>query len=105
MSGGHYDYAYSRLNELADCIERDFINDGKYMDIDWNKKYDFAITAEKEYDRISDASPEERIKILQEIRQLITDLRSCSHRAKELEWYMSSDTGATTYLNRLNKGL
>lgn len=100
MSGGHYKYLYYQLNDLADRIDGDFLNDGKYRDTDWNSP-----NTEKDYDRIGDATPEERIKILAEVKQLIADLRSCSFRAKELEWYMSGDTGATTYLDRLNKKL
>jgi len=100
MSGGHYDYNYFKIDMLADDIEKDFINDGKYVDRDWtsgNPK------DEIEYDRIGDASDVERPLILAEIKSLIKDLRTISQRAKELEWYMSGDTGATSYLKRISK--
>jgi hypothetical protein len=48
-----------------------------------------------------DATPEERELILNEVHKLIKDLNNCAFRAKELEWYMSGDTGATSYLKRL----
>lgn len=49
----------------------------------------------------NDATPEERPVIIMEVRLLIADLKRVAFRAKELEWYMSGDTGATTYLERL----
>jgi len=102
MSGGHYDYLYHRLDELADNIEGDFVNDGKYVGEDWSAKRDFYDKPpEREFDRLDDATPEQKIEILAEIRSLIKDLRKCAIRAKELEWYMSGDTGATSYLTRL----
>lgn len=54
-------------------------------------------------DLLSDATPEQRKVIISEITSIITDLRKCSKRAKELEWYLSGDTGASTYLERLSK--
>jgi hypothetical protein len=102
MSGGHYDYLYHRLNELADSIEGDFIDNGKYMGEDWGSSEDFyGRRPAKEYDRLEDATPEQKLIILSEIKSLIKDLRNCSNRAKELEWYMSGDTGASSYLERL----
>jgi hypothetical protein len=92
MSGGHYDYQYNRLNDLADEIEHDFINDGVQYKND----------GDHEYDMLSDATKEESEVILAEVRSLILDLRNCAIRAKELEWFLSSDTGVGTYMKRLN---
>lgn len=106
MSGGSYDYLYFKLSELADSIEADFVNDGKYMGDDWSKPSIHVGGMERhqiEYDRIGDATEEERPIILTEIKSLIVDLKKCSARAKELEWYMSRDTGATSYLERLRE--
>jgi len=99
MSGGAYDYKYYRLDELADDIERDFLNDGKY-DVE---PYPWDESDDGKRDRISDANEEQRPIILKEIKNLIQDLRDCSKRAKEIEWYMSGDTGAESYLERLDK--
>ena len=96
MSGGSLDYGYQYLNNLADDIEESFINDGKYTDY-----YLYGSDDTGERDRIGDATPEQRVIILAEVRQLILDLRRNSHRAKTLEWYLSSDLGATSYLERL----
>lgn len=99
MSGGHYDYQYRRIEQLADDIEGEFINDGRYTGEDWSLQ-DFEGST-KEYDRLEDATEEERKVILKEIKDLVASLRNCSKRAKELEWLMSGDTGPTTYLGRL----
>jgi len=103
MSGGHYNYFYSKLEQLADDIERDFVNGGDYETEDWSNKDRFGNIPTKVENRIGDATEEQRPIILAEIKSLIEDLRKCSKRAKELEWYMSGDTGATSYLERLKK--
>jgi hypothetical protein len=100
MSGGSFDYGYFKVQMLADEIENMFVNDGKYEGEDYT--YDgFSKRPMVTYDRIGDASPEERELILDEVHKLIKDLNNCATRAKELEWYMSGDTGATSYLKRL----
>ena len=98
MSGGSLDYSYHRLNDLADEIERYFVNDGKYKEDYLARDGDDGWR-----DRIGDATPEQRVVILAEVRQLILDLRRDSKRAKEIEWYLSGDTGADSYLERLAK--
>ena len=81
------------MNQLADDIESDFLNEGiKYKN-----------DGDHEYDMLSDATDEERKIILDEVQRLIKDLRKCSDRAKEIEWLTSGDTGATTYLERLKE--
>ncbi|MDD5649272.1 MAG: hypothetical protein PHF86_02460 [Candidatus Nanoarchaeia archaeon] len=102
MSGGHYDYQYSQIDQLTDYIESDFINDGIYESEDWSFS-GFGDKPKIKMDRLSDADPDQKEIILKEIKTLISDLKYCAKRAKELEWYMSGDTGAKTYLERLNK--
>lgn len=92
MSGGHYNYGYFHIQELADEIEKSFINDGKKKG--WN---------DEEYDYLNDADEHQRGYILQEAKDLIKDLRNVATRAKELEWFMSGDTGVKSYLARLTK--
>lgn len=104
MSGGHYDYKYYRLEELADDIEREFINDGKYMEEDYSFNTKWSETRpEIEKDRLGEATPEQKVIILKEVRNLISQLRDCAKRSKELEWFMSGDTRPTSYLERLEK--
>ena len=102
MSGGSFDYGYFKVQMLADEIENMFVNDGKYQGEDCIHD-GFSKRPMVEYDRIEDATPEERELILNEVNKLIKDLNNCAKRAKELEWYMSGDTGATSYLERLKK--
>lgn len=83
MSGGTFDYKYQHLQHLADEIENELErNFGGYID---DEKEDFKTLLKFECDA------------------LIRDLTMDSKRAKELEWYLSGDTGAETYLNRLKK--
>lgn len=96
MSGGHYDYGYFKVLSLADDIEREFVESGIRKREKWENE-------SEEYDRLEDATPEERELILKEINSLIADLKDAGNRAKELEWYLSGDTGATTYLERISK--
>ena len=104
MSGGHYEYAYSKIEQLADFIENDFVNDGKCMVEDWSAPYtEGKRKPEIEYDRLDDATDEQKVIILKGIKDLIKDMRLNAKMAKELEWYLSGDTGANTYLERLSK--
>ena len=103
MSGGHYEYLYQQLNNLADYIESDFINDGKHMVEDWSADISFYNRPLIEADRLEDATPEQKKIILTEVRDLIKTLQITAQRAKELEWYLSGDTGAESYLERLKK--
>lgn len=93
MSGGHYDYKYMELVYLADEIKGDFSKDGKYK----------SEITEKEHDYLSDASEIEKNIILQEVKSLIRSLRFTAKRVKELEWYLSGDHGANSYLTNLSK--
>lgn len=94
MSGGHYDYQYNRLNYLADDIERDFLNDG-VVNSDFGE--------DRKYDMLSDATDEQRVIILKEVKKLIKDLRKCADRAKALEWLTSGDFGSESYLKAIKK--
>ena len=76
MSGGHYDYAYCKMNMFADDLELDVeCNGGEYTTL----------------------SPE--------VKELFTDLvemtRHCAKLAREAEWHMSGDTGDDTCVERM----
>jgi len=103
MSGGHYDFAFSTIDLLADNIEGEFIKDGKYMTEDWSIPYNQAQDRPMiEEDRLFDATKEQKPIILKEIKSLVKDLKDCAKRAKELEWYLSGDTDASDYIKNLN---
>ena len=103
MSGGHYDYKYFRINELSDEIEKDFLKDGKYKTEDWSADYIYGRRPMIEADYFHGATPEQREYLLKEIKSLIKDLHICADRAKELEWFMSGDTGIESYIQRLKE--
>jgi len=101
MSGGHYNYKYHQIDDLAEEIEREFENDGKYMVEDWSvESFNQKPLIEKDY--LGAATPKQKEEILAEINSLVTILKDAAFRAKELEWFMSGDTGFESYLRRLN---
>lgn len=104
MSGGHYNFSYYQLEQLAEDISEDFKNDGKFMTENWSAPYDE--NGKKpmvEANLIEDATPEQKLIILNEVKSLIEDLKKCAKRAKALDWYMSGDTSADSYLENLKE--
>lgn len=71
MSGGHYDYLYSAINDLADRIEHDLMD-------------------EENFEGHAD-------KVL----EFYNHLRDVAECARELEWWMSADTDETRFLSKL----
>lgn len=102
MSGGHYEYRYRYIDDLAEEIEREFENDGKYMTEDWSVEC-FGRKPLIEADYLEGATPEQKEEILMEIKSLVATLKDVAFRAKELEWFMSGDTGFDSYLRRLKE--
>lgn len=84
MSGGHYEYKYSKLADLAHEIDCDLDN------------------IEKECGNDS-ASQEEKSEMLSLAKTLIEQLRTCSVKAKALEWFMSGDIGSKECLKRMKE--
>jgi len=82
MSGGHYDYGYSRIESLLESIEEDY-KSGKIIRDDISKQQEF--------------------RLIQEINDLIAAMSNISQRAKALEWYMSGDYGIESYIKKLNE--
>jgi len=104
MSGGHYNFSYFQLEQLAEDIAEDFKNDGKFMTENWSAPYDEnGKKPMMEADLIEDATTEQRPIILNEVKSLIEDLKECAKRAKALDWYMSGDSSANSYLEKLKE--
>lgn len=101
MSGGHYNYKYHQIDDLAEEIEREFENDGKYMVEDWSVEC-FGRKPLIEKDYLGNATPEQKSEMLSEINSLVITLKDAAFRAKELEWFMSGDTGFESYLKRID---
>jgi HEPN domain-containing protein len=102
MSGGHYQYKYHTIDDLAEEIDREFENDGKFMTQDWSVERTGYEIPMREADYFEGATPEQKEEILTEIKSLVATLKDAAFRAKELEWFMSGDTGFESYLRRLN---
>ena len=102
MSGGHYEYKYHTIDDLAEEIDREFENDGKYMREDWSVEC-FGRKPLIEADHLDGATQEQKEEILTEIKSLVSILKDTAFRAKELEWFMSGDTGFESYLKRLKE--
>lgn len=99
------DYEYFHLNQLADMIEHEFVNDGKYETENWSAEPDMATWKRPmiTVDRLEGATDEQRSRILSEVKSLQKELRLMANRSKELEWFLSGDTGVDSYLERLDK--
>jgi len=82
MSGGHYDYGYSRIDSLIESIEEDY-KSGKIIRDDISKQQEF--------------------RLIQEINDLIAAMSNVSQRARALELYMSGDYGIESYIKKLNE--
>lgn len=102
MSGGHYNYKYHAIDDLAEEIDIEFQNDGKYMTEDWSVEC-FGRKPLIEADYFDGATQEQKEEILSEIKSLVSILKDAAFRAKELEWFMSGDTGFESYLKRLKE--
>lgn len=88
MSGGHYDYQYSKINNLADEIESEFID------------YEQTVKKNDGYDIFEGVTDKQKNDALLKIYKLIYDLRNCANRARNLEWFMSNDSSIESFLDR-----
>jgi len=97
MAGGHYNYKQNQLMWLADEIEEDFENDGKYEEEDWD--------GTMEQDRLEGTTDTQRKIILKEIKSLIKMLRKCAESTKALDYFISGNIGIETYLKKIGKSI
>lgn len=83
MSGGHYDYAFSRINDLAASIGSDI--------------YKYRKSHVNSYGDTVDAFPYEVISRMESLQR---GLEVVSEQAHALEWLMSDDIGLDTFIER-----
>lgn len=103
MSGGHYDYVQFNLTLLADNIEGEFKEGGKHQIEDWRESLYSTQSKMIEADYFEGFSDPEREYVLDNIKKLVFDIRSCYNRINILDRFMSGDTGKTALLERWNK--
>ena len=82
MSGGHYDYAFGRVRDLADEIYRDVEKLSVSRTNDWGE------TLEPPPEAVLDA-----------MRRCAAALEVVAEAARDVEWYMSGDHGDETLVN------
>jgi hypothetical protein len=81
MSGGHYDYAYGRVRDLADAI---------YSDVQKHSK-----TFIDDYGETVTAFPQ---AVLDAMRRCAAALEAAATAARDVEWLMSGDYGEDSFL-------
>jgi hypothetical protein len=81
MSGGRYDYAFGRIQDLADAIYGDVERHSKPCD-----------------DGYFDAEPPYPQAVLDAMTRCAKTLEAASEAARDVEWFMSGDYGGETLL-------
>ncbi len=101
MSGGRFDYAQYHISEIADAIESELKKQGK------PKSEDDLWSNEECYEKY----PEQKFyythpkEIQDEMRNAIRILRQAAVYAQRIDWYLSGDDGADSFLDRLKSEL
>lgn len=75
MSGGHYNYMYFKIDDLAEQIKEDIV------------------------DLKDSGSPE----LLEKMQEFALELKDVARRAKDLEWFMSGDYIADDFIESMKK--
>jgi hypothetical protein len=88
MSGGHYDYLYYRMIELAERIEEELANNGKYIN-----DYD-----QNEHDLFENIKESVKLETLKYMKVLAVGLREMSEKARQLEFAMEGDTSFEDFI-------
>lgn len=96
MSGGAFDYNDRRIGYLADEIESRIERDFRRTEPHWLTK------KPEQVDELYCETPEQRAAIVAEAKKLVVDLRSVAERCKNLDYLLSGDDGAETFLKHLN---
>lgn len=87
MSGGHYDYDYFKIDCLIDKIQTDLDNNFTFgKNTDWEGNY------------VDDLIEKDKKLFIKKVKKLIKNLKKCSDKAKDLEWFLSGDTYGTEFM-------
>lgn len=97
MSGGAFNYDDRRIEYVADEIERYIERDFLRTEPHWKTRQPV------EVDELCCEAPEQRAAIIVEAKKLVADLRAVATRCKNLDYLLSGDDGAETFLKRLSK--
>lgn len=80
MSGGHYNYKCFEVSQFAEMVE---------MDIQARAESS-RIRHSPDYVEVREALPK---PLLDKMQVFVDVMRKCSEMAKDIEWFMSGDTG------------
>lgn len=98
MSGGHYDYAWYRIEILADEIKNDLDNANKPEEFETgSSEFIYSINGYL----IETIGPESIAR--SRVERIMKDLYKLAKEAKEVEWLLSGDTGTETFMQRYNE--
>ena len=95
MSGGAFNYDDRRIGYVADEIESRIERDFRRTEPHWQTG------RPEQIDEIYCKTPEQRAAIVAEAKKLVADLRAVADRCKNLDYLLSGDDGAETFLNGL----
>lgn len=92
MSGGHYQHKYFEISQLAEMITDDIALKSTTREIDHGN----------DYIELCEKLPDRTLKQMQILADI---LQACGKMAKDLEWFMSGDTGEDDFAESAHEGL
>jgi hypothetical protein len=96
MSGGRFDYAQYRIQQIADDIERELERQGQSIEIEsWEREYYPNGKFHETY------SPE----VQKHFKDAIDTLKKAYIYAHRIDYFLSGDDGEESFLMRLEKEL
>jgi hypothetical protein len=104
MSGGHFDYSQYKIQEIADSVEQEIINNGRLKTKKELKEEDRWYNRDDEYyqkypEELSYHSyPED---IIEKFKEAVYILRKACIYAQRIDWFLSGDDGEDSFRERL----
>jgi hypothetical protein len=94
MSGGRFEYIQYRLDDVADCIQREIDRSGLKMTKEEQEGY---------YD--TDTYYEYPPEVIEKFKEAVSIIRKASIYMHRVDWLLSGDDGDDTFLERLKDDL
>jgi len=85
MSGGHFNYAYARVNDFCDQMEIDLARQGQPT----------------KYDMVAYESFPPQVEV--ELKRILSMAQETAELMRAAEWYLSSDYGDDSFLETLSE--
>ena len=97
MSGGHFDYAQYRINDIVNDIEQIIANNNLEIAEDDKPKDDWGFDEQSYYEY----SPH----IIEEFKNAVKYLKIAQVYAQRVDWLVSGDDSEGSFIKRLNEDL